>query len=47
MTINHKKPTPLIVTITGILFAGILAIPSLGHAEQVTHGYDDLNRLIG
>ncbi len=46
MNVNHKKTTTWYLTITGLILAGILAIPSLGHAEQVTHSYDDLNRLI-
>ena len=46
MNSNHKKPPARNLTITGLILAGILAIPSLGHVEQVTHSYDDLNRLI-
>ena len=46
MNVNHKKPTAWNLMITGLILAGILAIPSLGHAEQVSHSYDDLNRLI-
>ena len=46
MNSNHKKPIAWKLTITGLTLAGILAIPLLGHAEQVTHSYDDLNRLI-
>jgi YD repeat-containing protein len=46
MNSNRKKLTIRILMITGLIFAGILAIPSLGHAEQVSHSYDDLNRLI-
>ena len=46
MNSNHKKTPARNLTITGLILAGILAIPSLGHAEQVTHSYDDLNRLI-
>ena len=46
MNSTHKKPPARSHTITGLILAGILAIPSLGYAEQVTHSYDDLNRLI-
>ncbi|MFI3185098.1 MAG: PxKF domain-containing protein [Methylococcaceae bacterium] len=46
MNSNHKKPPARNLTITGLILAGILAMPSLGHAEQVTHSYDNLNRLI-
>jgi YD repeat-containing protein len=46
MNPNHKKPPARNLTITGLILAGILAIPSLGLAEQVTHTYDALNRLI-
>lgn len=46
MNLSHKKSPARNLTITGLILAGILAIPSLGHAEQVTHTYDALNRLI-
>ena len=46
MNSNHKTPIARIRTITGLILTAILAGPSLGHAEQVTHSYDDLNRLI-
>jgi YD repeat-containing protein len=46
MNINHKKTITRILTITGLIFVGILVIPSPGYAEQVTHSYDNLNRLI-
>jgi len=46
MNSNHKKTPARNLTITGLILAAILAIPSLGHAEQVAHSYDDLNRLI-
>jgi len=46
MNSNHKKPSARNLTITGLILAGILAIPLLGHAEQITHTYDNLNRLI-
>ena len=46
MNSNHKKPMAWNLTISGLLLAGILVMPSLGHAKQVTHNYDDLNLLI-
>jgi len=46
MNSNLNKPPAWNLTITGLILAGILALPSLGHAEEVTHSYDDLNRLI-
>lgn len=46
MSSNHKKLSARILMITGLILAGILAISLPGHAEQVTHSYDDLNRLI-
>ncbi|MEI7997444.1 MAG: RHS repeat domain-containing protein [Methylococcaceae bacterium] len=46
MNSNHNKPPVRRLTITGLILAGMLAIPSLGYAEQVTHSYDNLNRLI-
>ena len=46
MNSNHKKPPAWNLTIMGLMLAGILAFPSLAHAEEVTHSYDDLNRLI-
>lgn len=45
MNSNHNKPPARNLTITGLILAGILVILSLGHAEQVTHSYDALNRL--
>jgi YD repeat-containing protein len=44
--LGHKKTPDRNLTITGLIIVGMLAIPSLGHAEQVTYSYDDLNRLI-
>lgn len=46
MNSNHKKPPARNLTITGLMLAGMLAIPLPAHAEQVTHSYDNLNRLI-
>jgi YD repeat-containing protein len=46
MNINHKKTPARNLTITGLILAGILAIPLPAQAEQVTHSYDNLNRLI-
>lgn len=46
MNSNHKKTPAKNLTITGLILAVILVIPSPGHSEQVTHSYDNLNRLI-
>ena len=46
MNVNYKKSITRNLTLTGLILAGILAISSSSHAEQVTHSYDNLNRLI-
>ena len=46
MNVNHKQRPVRKLTVTGLILTGILAISSSGHAEQVSHSYDDLNRLI-
>ena len=46
MNSKHFKTRASIFKIKGLLVTGLLAFSSMSHAEQVTHSYDDLNRLI-
>lgn len=46
MNVNNKKLITRSLTLHSLILAGMLVTPTLLHAEQVTHSYDDLNRLI-
>ena len=45
MNSNQKRPPAWSPPITGFILVGLLATPAPLLAEQVTHTYDNLNRL--
>lgn len=45
MNSNQKRPPAWSPAITGFILVGLLATPAPILAEQVTHTYDNLNRL--